>query len=199
MTKQRSQLNGLVLAGGKSTRMGHDKGLIDWHGKPQRYYLADVLKNYCDNVFIACRADQAEQIEQAGYNPLIDNQKMSAQFGAILGALKTNPNTAWLVVACDMPFIDSQSIQYLIGQRDTSKLATSYVDTGSLPEPLFSIWEPAATTMLETEFEAGVTCPRKALINNLSEARLVPPQSPNIVANINTPEAAEDAKNKLAT
>lgn len=199
MTKRRSPLNGLVLAGGKSTRMGHDKGLIDWHGKPQRYYLADLLKNYCDDVFIACRKDQAEQIRRDGYNPLIDNQTASTQFGAILGALKTNPNTAWLVVACDMPFIDSLSVQYLIGRRDTNKLATSYADTNSLPEPLFSIWEPAAITMLEAEFKSNITCPRKALINNLGKVKLVPPQSPNIVANINTPEAAEDAKNKLAT
>ncbi|MEP6951744.1 MAG: NTP transferase domain-containing protein, partial [Ginsengibacter sp.] len=48
-------LNGLVLAGGKSERMGYDKGMIVWHGREQQYYLADLLKNLCEEVYISCR------------------------------------------------------------------------------------------------------------------------------------------------
>ena len=51
-------LNGLVLAGGKSERMGFDKSVLNWHGKAQRYYMADMLAPFCDEVFLSCRPDQ---------------------------------------------------------------------------------------------------------------------------------------------
>ena len=44
------ELYGLVLAGGKSTRMGHDKSIITWHGIEQHYYMADMLKNICKKI-----------------------------------------------------------------------------------------------------------------------------------------------------
>lgn len=55
MLKKIPPVNGLVLAGGRSLRMGRDKGAIAWHGKPQREYAADMLKNLCGEVFISCR------------------------------------------------------------------------------------------------------------------------------------------------
>ena len=53
MSKE-TKIHGLVLAGGKSIRMGHDKSVINWHGKEQRYYIADLLEKFCDelDVFI---------------------------------------------------------------------------------------------------------------------------------------------------
>ena len=56
-------LNGLVLAGGKSVRMGYDKSSIQWHGKEQRYYMADLLKQICKDVFISCRKKQKDEID----------------------------------------------------------------------------------------------------------------------------------------
>ncbi|MBS1503406.1 MAG: NTP transferase domain-containing protein, partial [Bacteroidetes bacterium] len=56
-------LNGLVLAGGKSQRMGFDKGAVNWFGKEQRYYLADMMKPLCNEVFISCRDDQKSGID----------------------------------------------------------------------------------------------------------------------------------------
>ena len=56
-------LFGLVLAGGKSQRMGEDKGLINYHGKIQREYMADLLDDICEETFISCRPEQAAEIE----------------------------------------------------------------------------------------------------------------------------------------
>ncbi|MDQ6610064.1 MAG: NTP transferase domain-containing protein, partial [Bacteroidota bacterium] len=57
-------LNGLVLAGGRSVRMKQDKGLLHWHGKEQRYYMADLLQQCCAEVFISCRQEQAQNISE---------------------------------------------------------------------------------------------------------------------------------------
>ena len=53
----------MVIAGGKSKRMGFDKGTIEWHAKEQRYYAADLLKELCGEVFISCRPEQEKDID----------------------------------------------------------------------------------------------------------------------------------------
>ncbi|MDQ2753583.1 MAG: NTP transferase domain-containing protein, partial [Bacteroidota bacterium] len=95
-------LNGLVLAGGKSSRMGHDKGMIKWHSKEQQYYIADLMKNICNEVYISCQPGQ--QIQE-GYVALADTFTGLGPFGAILSAFREKPDVAWMVIACDLPLL----------------------------------------------------------------------------------------------
>ena len=57
------RLNGLVLAGGKSQRMGEDKGQINYHGKPQREYLYDLLNGFTESTYMSCRPDQVSEFD----------------------------------------------------------------------------------------------------------------------------------------
>jgi len=57
-----AKLYGLVLSGGKSTRMGTDKGLIKYHGVPQREYLYDLLSQVCEETFISLREEQEAEL-----------------------------------------------------------------------------------------------------------------------------------------
>src|SRR3954469_8700324 len=115
-------LNSLVLAGGKSVRMGYDKSSIAWHGKEQRYYMADLLKQFCHNVFISCRAEQQNEIE-SNYKTLPDTFIDLGPYGAILSAFREKPGTAWLVVASDLPLLDPNALQLLIEHRNSSAVA----------------------------------------------------------------------------
>lgn len=188
-------LNGLVLAGGRSKRMGRDKGLLDWHGKAQRYYLADLLTAYCKQVYISCRADQVNDITTAGYLALPDSAIPDAQFGAIVSAMAAEPANAWLVVACDLPFIDNVAFDYIVHQRDAYKLATAYLSPeNGLPEPLCAIWEPQAKAMLLEQYAKGIDCPRKALLHNAGQAKFVDSPKKEYLMNVNTPEAAAEAR-----
>ncbi len=74
-------LYGLILAGGKSVRMGSDKSVINWHGKEQRYYMADILAGFCKEVFISCRAEQQGSIVQE-YKTLVDNYEGAGTTGS---------------------------------------------------------------------------------------------------------------------
>ncbi len=187
-----SKLSGVVLAGGKSKRMGSDKGLIKWHNNiPHRYYLANLLKKYCHEVFISCRIDQAEQIFKDGFEPLPDSADATGQYGAILSAFERFPNRAWIVVACDIPLVQESTLRRLIKNREPKSLVTAYKSEEGLPEPLIAIWEPKSKQMLEDMLQKGISCPRKALIKNVDKVKLISPRSSNELINANTPEVAK--------
>ncbi|WP_343687657.1 NTP transferase domain-containing protein [Chryseobacterium gleum] len=189
------QLNGLVLAGGKSQRMGSPKDKMNWHGKEQRYYAADLLASFCDHVFISCRQDQLENFDP-NYNALTDTFLNMGPFGGILSALRSKRDTAWLVVACDLPLLDEKSLEFLIENRNIEKAATTYESPfDGLPEPLITIWEPKSYPLLLNFLGSGITCPRKVLIN--SDTLILKPGNPDSLMNVNTPEDREKAQEIL--
>lgn len=189
------KLNGLVLAGGKSQRMGNPKDKINWHGKEQRYYAADLLAPFCDEVFISCRQDQLENFDP-NYNALTDTFLNMGPFGGILSALRSQRDKAWLVVACDLPLLDEKSLGFLIENRNIEKTATTYESPfDGLPEPLITIWEPKSYPLLLNFLGSGITCPRKVLIN--SDTLILKPGNPDSLMNVNTPEDREKAQEIL--
>jgi molybdopterin-guanine dinucleotide biosynthesis protein A len=188
-------LNGLVLAGGNSMRMGRNKATIDWHGKEQQYYMADLLKNYCDEVFISCTEEQKSALDN-NYKLISDSFTGLGPYGAILSAFREHPSRAWLVLACDLPLLNAETIRQLIEQRQTSVMATAFESPfDGLPEPLIAIWEPKSYPILLSFLSQGYTCPRKALRNN--EIKLVKALDPDALMNVNTPEDSERARKLL--
>ncbi len=186
-----TKLNGLVLAGGKSTRMGTDKGRLHWHGKEQRYYVADMLKTLCEEVYISCRdAEQADEIKD--YPTLIDTYTDIGPYAGILTAMDAQSDTGWLVVACDLPLLDEATLQQLVAQRDTLCMATTFKSPhDGLPEPLITIWEPGSGAVLRTMVSEGIKCPRKALMRHPERVKIILPDLAETLLNANTPEEAE--------
>lgn len=188
------ELYGLVLAGGKSVRMGHDKGIIKWHGVEQRHYITDILRDICTDVFISCRTEQQNEIDTR-YNVLADAYEGAGPLNGILSAFKSNPNIAWLVTACDLPLLDTATLKYLIQHRNTTSIATTFESPfDQLPEPLITIWEPASYSILLSYFADGITCPRKVLIRNSERVTILKAPNPDALMNANTPEDAEKVK-----
>ncbi len=181
-------LKGLVLAGGKSTRMGTDKARICWHGKEQQYYLADLLALYCEEVFLSCQADQQQDID-INYKVLVDNYANSGPLEAILTAFENHPNSSWMVVACDLPLLNIKTLNELVKQRDVSKIATVFVSpVDNLPEPLIGIWEQAGFEMLKNKHQTQHLSLRKILITNA--AKMIKAPDASALINANTPEDA---------
>ena len=186
-------LNGLVLAGGKSVRMGTDKSAMQWYGMEQQYYMANLLKPFCHEVFISKR--DANQIAVGGeFKTIVDTVTGLGPFGAILSAFHFNPDVAWLVVACDLPLVDKNALSYLVKNRNEDAMATTFESSfDGLPEPLITIWEPKSFPILREFQSNGYTCPRKVLIRNQNKHVLRPPD-PAALMNVNTPEDVEKAK-----
>lgn len=179
-------LYGLVLSGGKSVRMGLPKDQINWYGKEQRYYLADILAHFCDKVYISCRQDQACDVD-SNYKSINDVYSDIGPLGGVLSAFQFKPKQAWLVVACDMPFLDVDCLDLLLKSRDVNKIATAFQNPDdNLPEPLVTIWEPKSYPILTDSLALGKTSLRQVLIHN--DAFTIKPSRPDILFNVNNPE-----------
>lgn len=192
-TKNIAQIKALVLGGGESLRMGRDKSKLDYYGEAQEAYLAKMIQGLDIEVYSSKRVYDPD----SEFPVLVDRVSDMGPFGAILSAFMDQPDIAWLVIACDLPFISESEIISLLEKRDPSKIATTFKATDKdFPEPLITIWEPKAYPVLLKFLAQGVSCPRKVLIN--SDIKEILLENSKIVANVNTPEEYIEAKNYLS-
>lgn len=168
--------------------MGRDKSTMVYHGKPQREHLTDLLKLYCDAVFWSVNTEQAIDITTPDQPVIIDAFALPGPLNGILSAFQFDPSAAWLVVACDMPLLSTQSLTALVEGRNLAKMATVFYDSdGQLPEPLLGIYEPAFGPVLHKAFLNGAFSPRQILRQNDIQLLNVPDSSE--LANVNDPAA----------
>jgi molybdopterin-guanine dinucleotide biosynthesis protein A len=195
----RPRLRGLVLAGGQSQRMGHDKGRLAYHqGQEQRAYAAGLLAPFCEDVLVSCRADQVAELQAAGLRPLPDQFLDLGPMSGLLSAFRHDPDAAWLVVACDLPFLSGTTLEHLIKHRHAGRMATAFQSPeNEWLEPLITIWEPRSYGTLLRFLSLGYSCPRKTLIN--SDIELLPAPTPAELRNVNTREEYEAARQALET
>jgi molybdopterin-guanine dinucleotide biosynthesis protein A len=174
---------GLILTGGRSTRMGSDKSLLEYKGKPQREHLFELLSTICGSVFTSCRKDQDVP---KSLQPITDNFDYTGPINGILSGMQTHPDKAWLVMAVDMPFIDIPALEFLLNHRDKNKVATCYLHLPEkFPEPLLTLWEPSAYPLLSSYAAAGNISPRVFLES--SDIKAVKPPHKKILLNVNYP------------
>ena len=178
---------GLILAGGASTRMRRDKAALMYQGKTQLDRAFELADRHLDKVFVSLRAEQRLDRTRAQRPMIVDSIAGEGPIVGIRSALAAHPESAWLVLACDLPFLSDTAIEGLLRGRDPNALATAFKSAhDGLPEPLCAIWEPAAAEALAAYQAAGGHCPRKFLMRHA--AHLLEPADPRALDNVNTPE-----------
>jgi molybdopterin-guanine dinucleotide biosynthesis protein A len=179
-------LYGLVLAGGRSTRMRRDKAVIEYRpGESQLDAAMTLLTPYVSRAFVSVRADQAQESTRSRHARIVDRGDVEGPIAGIRAALADHPEAAWLVLACDLPFLDARTLEALIASRDPAGEATAFRSShDGLPEPLCAIYEPRAAASIDAHVAAGKNCPRKFLIN--ARTRLLDQPDPRALDNVNT-------------
>jgi molybdopterin-guanine dinucleotide biosynthesis protein A len=174
--------------------MGRDKATLVYRDKPQVEVVRELLSGVCARVFTSCRPDQENLPEPV----LRDRYDNIGPLAGVLTAMDAHPDCAWLVAACDLPFLDRATLEFLVAHRDPGAPATAF--RGRLdrkPEPLCAIYEPTFRGALHQYVREGVTCPRKILMR--SAALLLDLPQPFALENANRPEDADRARAAFPT
>ncbi len=189
---QKSPLYGLVLAGGHSSRMGSDKALITYHKENQLLHTASLLQRECSHVFISCREEQSETYRHYGIPLITDCYLGIGPLGGVLSAQQTKPQAAWLVAACDLPFLDETVTRQLRQQRNPMRFATAFRNPeSSLLEPLSACYEPKSRSRLLIRHSTGSNSLSSFLEESPVEELI--PQNALALRNINDPEGRQAA------
>lgn len=167
--------------------MGQDKALLRREGRTQLRRAVELLERHVDRVFVSTRADQSGDPERRRFPQIVDRYADSGPVAGILSALEEHPDVTWLVLACDLPNIDDQTIGHLLDQRAGTQPFTAFSSShDGLPEPLCALYRPAALPIVRAFVEAGTICPRKILIR--SDTKLLQQPNPAALDNVNTPD-----------
>ena len=133
---------GIVMCGGKSSRMGTDKSRIIYHKKEQRYHVYEMLQSICEDVFISCNKEQQHFIDKE-YNVIADENSYNAigPLGGILSSFKKLPKGNLFVVGCDYPYLTSKVLEDFISSvKATTIVAAFYNNKEELYEPLLAYY-----------------------------------------------------------
>ena len=189
---------GLVLAGGKSKRMGRDKALLERDGQSQLAYVMAVLEPLLERVFVSTRAAQKDEPERRQFAQIIDRYDDMGPLAGILSAMDEYPEVDWLVVACDLPNIGAETIRHLLAKRSSEHPFTAYVSShDGLPEPLCAIYRSGCGETIRPFADDGIHCPRKILIR--SDTFLIEQLDPASLDNVNTPDDLADSVLEVAS
>ena len=136
---------GVVVAGGRSVRMGgREKAVVDVAGTPLIRRVAEGLTPAVEELVVNCRADQQEAIAGAlsGLAPTfaLDAESDRGPVAGIATGLEATDAAYAVVVACDLPFLDTALVEYLFGRAAGSDAAVPKPDDWF--EPLHAVYRP---------------------------------------------------------
>ncbi len=194
MIQDSNLLTGIVLMGGKSSRMGTDKSCLRYNSEKGKINSADnqktfaelahdKLKHFCRDIFYSINREQSS-LELP--NAILDVFAGEGPLGGIISSMRATQKSI-LIVAVDMPLVSTSTLSRLIEHRDWNLLSTSYYNKeNSMWDPFPSIWEIEALPCLEEYFESGERSFQKFL--NKYGHQQVPISSDKEFTNVNTME-----------
>ena len=142
------KITGIILAGGKSSRMGKDKSLLEIENKSLTEIIYNKLKNVCSEIIIS---SNIEENKIPGTVHIHDTYKDIGPIGGIYSSLKKSSNEKNIIVSCDMPFISEEFIAYLIEKSANYNVCISEFNKKLFPFP--GIYNKKILNLLKTEIK----------------------------------------------
>jgi molybdopterin-guanine dinucleotide biosynthesis protein A len=138
-------LTGILMCGGKSSRMGQDKYALLFNGKPLYSASLQMLESLCTSIIVSSNKTYPEF---SNYTVLRDEVMDIGPIGGLYTCLKNSKATYNMVIACDMPLVDGTTmcmlLEHLEGRHDV--IVPQY--KGQL-QPLYAIYMSSIIPIIE--------------------------------------------------
>jgi len=190
-------MEGFVLAGGSSTRMGRDKALLELGGVPMAARLADLLLPLAEQVSLI---GPPQQFVEIPIRVLADDEPGLGPLGGIATALHHSRQAWAMVLGCDLPFLSRAWLAYL-KQRAAASRADALLphNEAGQAEPLCAMYRARAHSAIQGALGRGV----RKVTDGLAglNVEIIPPTEWKefdsgglLFKNMNTPEDYEQAR-----
>jgi len=166
MEQLSSTVSGIILAGGQSRRMGRDKALIDFQGKPIIAHVIDTLRTLVQDVVVV--SNRSNSYDLLGAHVVADYDPPCGPLGGIAAGLQAMDSELAIVVACDMPFLNVSLLRWLIDQAEGYDAVVP--QTGDEYEPLHAIYRRTCYNPIARRIEQG----DRRVISFFADVRLRP-------------------------
>lgn len=176
------EVTAVILAGGKSSRMGRDKGLAEFNGKPLVQFAIDACRQLTKEIFISVgNADY----RRFGFPLVPDNFKERGPIGGIEAGLVAAKTPGILVCPCDMPGISLNFLK-LILQKTAGKNAVVAASGKGKIFPVLGYFSKTALPVIQNQIQKG-DFKLMALLKELNAGTVVVTNEDELL-NINCPE-----------
>lgn len=187
---------GLVLAGGKSSRLGQDKTKVLHEGQTLLTRTATLLERHVEQVYISSR----QAMDTGGPWPMImDETERIGPAGGIITALRKLGGPIF-VLACDLPFMEDSVIERLKAAREERPphcvLTTWNLKDSGFIENLVAIYETQALSLLEEGVARGVFKLSRLIPAELRHTLTYSEEERRIFFNVNYPDDLEQLQGR---
>ncbi|QQY81005.1 molybdenum cofactor guanylyltransferase [Tamlana sp. s12] len=187
----KKHITGLVLSGGKSSRMGTDKGFLSLNGKPFMQYSIDALKPLVSEIIIV--SDHASH-DALNYKRVSDNIKNAGPVAGIAAGLEASKTDYNLVLSCDIPLIKTSILEKLIQNMDTD-FDIIQIESNNKSMPLIAMYHKRCAPIFKNLVENNERRLRIA-VNNCKVKNVVlnTEEEQQSTMNVNTQEELKQLK-----
>jgi molybdopterin-guanine dinucleotide biosynthesis protein A len=185
---KRRTITGAIVAGGKSSRMGRDKALLDLNGKPFIQHVAEALLEVFQTVILV--ADHGERYRFLNLPIYKDIFKQSGPLAGIHSALSHTKARAVFIASCDVPFLTPAIIRYVI--RPEVRNDVTLLAGGNSLQPLCGLYTRNCLPTIENHLRRGqysvLQCLHDLKTTILSPSFICEASAPHPLTNVNTPD-----------
>lgn len=184
-------VTGILLAGGRSRRMGHDKAWADLAGRPMVHWVLDALREVSVRQIAVARdaAQAAGRLSELGLPIAVDRFPARGPLSGIHAGLAACETDLAVVVACDLPLVHPALLAFLLGAVGSWDAAVPYAGEGEPPDPnprlrardaglqpLVAAYRRACVPALEALLQGDKPLPTTAFVSVI-RARIVAPDA----------------------
>ena len=186
----RDELTGIILAGGKSKRMGRDKSLISLGGKPLVSHVQEALHTVCGTLLLISADPRLDALGIPRYEDLIPGV---GPLAGLYTGLYHSRNEYNLVLGCDTPLVSQALLEYLIDAVEPGDEVVQLA-TSKSKMPLLACYRRVCMDKILGFIQAGERRMQESVARLETRTLMLTPAMEPYAMNINNPDDLRKAR-----